>query len=162
MRVVPDWWIQTSWWISGIFGTGAVWYFLSEREYSLAVAAGVAAAILAIIAIVLHRKKDTLQSTAASVHQAPVEKDKLVNAEWWDASNLRMEYASRGFTRVRWSNPESVARCEQQGYEIIYSDDVAANVRYRIVNKSGQVLIGKRDAYPSFQGMPREKAASRP
>jgi len=35
MRTVPDWWIQTSWWVSGIFATGAVWYFLSTREYGI-------------------------------------------------------------------------------------------------------------------------------
>lgn len=146
MRIVPDWLIQISWWASGIFSTGAVWYFLSTREYSLSVAAGVIAVILAIIAIVLHRKKDALQVNAATASQAPVEKDKLVNSEWWDASDIRMEYASRGLKNVRWSDPESIARREQQGYEIIYLDDLAANVRYRIVNRNGQVLIGNHDA----------------
>ena len=146
MRNVPDWLIQTSWWASGIFSTGAVWYFLSMREYFHLFAAAIAALMLAIIAIVLHRKKDALQANAVTIPQESVEKDKLVNSEWWEASDLRMEYASRGLKNVRWSNPEIIARREQQGYEVIYLDDHAAKVRYRIVNKSGQVLIGNRDA----------------
>jgi hypothetical protein len=63
MRTVPDWSIQAAWWASGIFATGAVWYFLSTREYPLAVAATIAAAALAGVAIILHRKKDAVQAS---------------------------------------------------------------------------------------------------
>lgn len=58
MRVVPDWWIQTTWWASGIFATGAVWYFLSTRDYPLAGVAGALAVGLAVVAILLHKAKD--------------------------------------------------------------------------------------------------------
>jgi hypothetical protein len=58
MRSVPDWAIQTSWWISGIFATGAVWYFLSVNNNALAAAAGVGAIAFALLAVHLHRTKD--------------------------------------------------------------------------------------------------------
>lgn len=146
MRTVPDWWIQTAWWGSGIFATGAVWYFLSTREYGWSVAAGLAAIILAGVAIVLHRKKDALQANAAIVAEAPTEKDKVVTSAWWEASDLRMQYLARGLKTFRWSDSERVAEREQKGYEVVYLVDTAANVRFRIVNKSGQVLIAKSDA----------------
>lgn len=69
MRTVPDWSIHAAWWGSGIFATGAVWYFLSTREYPLAVAAAFAGVSLAGLAIILHRKKDAVQ---ASVHHSGI------------------------------------------------------------------------------------------
>ena len=146
MRTVPDWWIQTAWWGSGIFATGAVWYFLSTHEYGLSVAAGVVAIVLAGVAIALHRKKDTIQSDAANVTVAPTEKDKVVTSNWWEASDLRNQYLARGLNSFRWSESDRAAEREQRGYEVVYLVDAEANVRYRIINRSGQVLIAKSDA----------------
>jgi hypothetical protein len=58
MRHVPDWAIQVCWWISGIFATGAVWYFLSLKDVPWAIASAIAAAFFALVAIGLHRRKD--------------------------------------------------------------------------------------------------------
>lgn len=146
MRAEPDWWIQASWWGAGIFATGAVWYFLSTREYSFAIAAGVAALALAILAVVLHKMKDAFQVAATSVPQPPAQENKLVTAAWWEASDLRKEYVGRGLHHFHWSNAERVAEREQQGHEIVQFDSVGTNIRYRIVNKSGQILMAKRDA----------------
>ena len=60
MRVVPDWTIQLSWWISGIFATGAGWYFLSKQDFAFAAASGAFAILFASVAIGLHRKKDAI------------------------------------------------------------------------------------------------------
>jgi hypothetical protein len=59
-RTVPDWVIQICWWISGIFATGALWYFLSIKDYSFAVVSGALASIFAMAAIALHMYKDRL------------------------------------------------------------------------------------------------------
>jgi hypothetical protein len=148
MRPVPDWWIQSAWWASGIFATGALWYFLSTREYGFAAAAAIAALALAGVAIGLHRKKDALspRPTQTPEQHVPTEKDKLVTSAWWEASDLRKEYEHRGFKHFYWSKPELIPEREGKGYEVVYLDDSAANARYRIVNKSGQVLLAKRDA----------------
>jgi len=42
-RTVPDWLIQLVWWFSGIFATGALWYFLSIKDYFYAAGSVVAA-----------------------------------------------------------------------------------------------------------------------
>src|SRR5574340_985818 len=60
MRSVPDWSIQVAWWVSGIFATGAVWYFLSTKDIALAVSSALIAVLFAGVAILLHRKKDAL------------------------------------------------------------------------------------------------------
>lgn len=145
MGGVRDWWIQTAWWASGIFATGAVWYFLSTREYVLAVAAGVAAVVLAAVAIILHRRKDAVHSLEESRPRPLSQQDKLVKSTWWEASDLRKDYEGRGLSHFHWSNADRVPEREQQGHEIVYLDDANAGIRCRIVNKSGQVLMAKRD-----------------
>lgn len=62
MRSVPEWAIQLAWAISGIFATGAVWYFLSLKEYANAAWAGGGALVFVAIAIALHRAKDRANS----------------------------------------------------------------------------------------------------
>lgn len=57
-RPVPDWLIQVAWYGSGVFGTGAVWYFLSIKKYGCAGLSLLAAICIVVIAIALHRKKD--------------------------------------------------------------------------------------------------------
>jgi len=57
---VPDWVIQTCWWISGIFATGSLWYFMSTKDYSYATGSGILALVFAFAAIVFHRRKDRL------------------------------------------------------------------------------------------------------
>lgn len=64
MRNVPDWAIQTCWWISGIFATGAVWYFLSIQNYAYSGIAAICALSLAGLAIWLHRIKDAADAKA--------------------------------------------------------------------------------------------------
>lgn len=60
IRNVPDWVIQTCWWISGIFATGALWYFLSIKDYSYATGSGAFALAFAGAAISLHRRQDQI------------------------------------------------------------------------------------------------------
>jgi hypothetical protein len=62
MKTIPDWTIQTCWWVSGIFATGAVWYFLSIKNYQGVVVAGIGAVAFAMFAIALHRQKDKYAS----------------------------------------------------------------------------------------------------
>ena len=101
------------------------------------------AVVLAVVAITLHRKKDALHTLAASNLQPPTQQNKLVTSAWWEASDLRKDYEGRGLSHFHWSNADRVAEREQQGHEIVYLDDTHANVRFRIVNKSGQVLYGE-------------------
>ena len=64
MRTVPDWSIQTAWWLSGIFATGAVWYFLGANSFVFAGVSAAVAVALAGLAITLHRKKDAAERIA--------------------------------------------------------------------------------------------------
>lgn len=70
-RMIPDWLIQTAWFVSSVFATGAVWYYLSQND-SLGIGIAIAGALLfAVIAIALHRSRDTL-AHAATAASAPV------------------------------------------------------------------------------------------
>ncbi|MDD3938046.1 hypothetical protein [Rhodoferax sp.] len=60
MRSAPDWSIQVAWWLSGIFATGAAWYFLSIKDFAFAADSVVLAILFAGVAVYLHRKKDAL------------------------------------------------------------------------------------------------------
>jgi hypothetical protein len=102
------------------------------------------AALLALrlrLAIQLHRTKDAL--AAPPEPQAPGEGDKLVTLRWWASSGLRTAYEQRGFTQFYWSNRDAIPERQQQGYEVVVENDAAANMKYRIVNKSDQVLLAK-------------------
>lgn len=81
----------------------------------------------------------------ASQATAPSERDKLVNSAWWEASDLRKEYQNRGFSRFHWSNAQSVAEREQQEHEVVYLNDASTNTRFRLVNRSGQILMARRN-----------------
>lgn len=59
MRKIREWHTQLSWWFSAIFATGAVWYFLSVKNYFIAAASAVVAVALAFFAVILHRIRDS-------------------------------------------------------------------------------------------------------
>lgn len=81
MRTVPDWWIQGSWWISGVFATGAIWYFLSLNKYSYACLATIGAIAFAILAVSLHRKKDALNTESDDASSKAAQAFRSVFAE---------------------------------------------------------------------------------
>ncbi|MDQ7815874.1 MAG: hypothetical protein RDU14_02530 [Melioribacteraceae bacterium] len=58
MRKVPEWLIQSSWFLAGVCATGAVWYLLSIKEYFGATIAGIGAVIFYLLAVFLHRSND--------------------------------------------------------------------------------------------------------
>ncbi|AVG16858.1 hypothetical protein CFN79_13915 [Chromobacterium vaccinii] len=90
MRIVPDWLIQTIWWISGIFATGALWYFISIKDYSSATGSGAAAVIFAMIAIALHRRKDQLAEQAIPAEFKESLPDDYVRRLFDDPSDVRL------------------------------------------------------------------------
>lgn len=55
---IPDWPIQASWWASGIFATGAAWYFLSQGNYVYTGFSAGGAIAFAALAVFLHHRKD--------------------------------------------------------------------------------------------------------
>jgi len=71
------------------------------------------------------------------------EKDKIVDSTWWESSELKKDYDAQRYT-YRWSNSDKVEARKGSGYSIIYEEDKKDKIRYRLVNKSHQVLIGKK------------------
>src|SRR3990172_5962950 len=74
------------------------------------------------------------------------EQDKEVTSTWWEASDVKKDYEARGFRSFRWSNSDRVAERRDEGAEIIYLIDDATKVKFRLVNRNGQVLIGRKGA----------------
>jgi len=77
------------------------------------------------------------------------DEDKEVNSAWWEASALRKDYEARGFTAFRWSNSDKVTQRIAEGTEVIYEIDRKRKVRYRLVNNSKQVLLGRKGTKPA-------------
>lgn len=69
------------------------------------------------------------------------EKEKEVNSEWWESSELKKRYEEIGYKDFRWSNSDRVAKQITEGKEIVYEIDEENRVKYKLVNKSGQVLV---------------------
>ena len=57
-RIVPAWLLQLVWFLASIFATGALWYFLSRDDVFTAALSFVAAVVLTIVAVQLHRLND--------------------------------------------------------------------------------------------------------
>ncbi len=68
--------------------------------------------------------------------------EKDVNDSWWESSTLKKSLEKKGYV-FRWSNPNKVEERLNNGYEIILQR--CAFKKYKLLNKSGQVLLGKKN-----------------
>ncbi|WP_032904880.1 hypothetical protein M1D68_25430 [Pseudomonas sp. R4-84] len=89
-RTVPDWLIQITWWVSGIFATGALWYFISVKDYSFATGSAALAAFFALVAVLLHRRKDQLAESQIPAEIKDSPPDDYIRRTFDDPSDLRL------------------------------------------------------------------------
>jgi hypothetical protein len=59
--MTPSWLSQVLWWGAGVGGGGALWYFLSERNYHAAVWTGFGTGVVVLLAIALTFRDDLLR-----------------------------------------------------------------------------------------------------
>lgn len=57
-KPVPDWLPNATWFVAGIFATGAFWYFLSKDDYVATALSALGAVLFAIVSVVLHKAND--------------------------------------------------------------------------------------------------------
>lgn len=107
MRTVPDWSIQASWWASGIFATGAVWYFLSVQRYPYASLSAGCAIAFAILAIVLHRKKDAANQRSDGPRTEPTPAEDFVRRYTDQPSHVRFIRALPKFKAVVYESAQA-------------------------------------------------------
>lgn len=69
------------------------------------------------------------------------EKDKEVNNAWWESSELKKQYEAGGCKDFAWSNSDRVGALVRDGMMIVYEIDARNKMKYRLVNRSGQVLL---------------------
>jgi hypothetical protein len=62
--MTPEWFFQFLWYGAGIGGTGAVWYFLSQRQFHVALWVGFGTSVVVCLAITLHIRNDILKREA--------------------------------------------------------------------------------------------------
>lgn len=74
------------------------------------------------------------------------EKEKAVNSNWWESSELKKQYIAKGYTEFGWSNFDRLAERIAEGKEVVFEVDEENRIKYRLVNKSGQVLVGRKGA----------------
>ena len=89
MRTVPDWAIQGSWWASGIFATGAAWYFLALKSYADLALSAAAAIAFATLAVFLHRKKDQQDQQRVNASSEPTPAEDFVRRYADQPSHIR-------------------------------------------------------------------------
>lgn len=59
--MTPDWLHQLLWFLAGIFATGAVWYFLSVKDFLNALWAGFIAVVVCLLCVVLLVRNDIIR-----------------------------------------------------------------------------------------------------
>ena len=75
-----------------------------------------------------------------------MESEKEVDSNWWESSSLKRQYENNGFVQFGWSNSDRVPERLTQGREIVYEMDQKNRIKYKLINKSKQVLLAKKDA----------------
>jgi len=73
--------------------------------------------------------------------------NKTVNNTWWESSDLKKSLEADGYNKFAWSNSDRVEERIDEGYEVIFDEDKDKDnkIRYKLVNKSAQVLIGRKN-----------------
>jgi hypothetical protein len=69
------------------------------------------------------------------------EREKIVSTAWWESSDLKTQYEAKGCTDFGWSNPDRLAERMAEGKQVVFEIDHQNQIKYHIVNKSGQVLV---------------------
>lgn len=72
------------------------------------------------------------------------EKERVVNTNWWESSELKAQYEAKGCSEFGWTNPDRLAERVAEGKEVVFETDEENRTKYRLVNKSGQVLICRK------------------
>ncbi|KVP22421.1 hypothetical protein [Burkholderia ubonensis] len=118
MRNIPEWTIQLAWAICGVFATGAVWYFLSLKQYSEAAYAAIGALIFGGVAIYLHRRKDEADAAVSPA-------DEFARRYTGQASAIRFIKALPKLRRVMYDNAREgwdtgvTVEMRQSSYDLI-------------------------------------------
>lgn len=71
--------------------------------------------------------------------------NKTVNNNWWESSELKKCLEAEGYNTFAWSNSDRVEERIDEGYEVIFDEDKDNKIKYKLVNKSAQVLIGRKN-----------------
>ena len=71
------------------------------------------------------------------------DKEKVIDNSWWESSELRNDLLKNDY-EFRWSNQDKIENRLSQGYEVIFQTDHSVKTKYKLINESRQVLIGKQ------------------
>jgi len=73
--MTPDWLLQLTWFVAGVFATGAFWYFLAQHSYKGTLWTGLAAAALALLAVAGHIRNDIIRRRQPGKDEITIEAD---------------------------------------------------------------------------------------
>jgi len=71
--------------------------------------------------------------------------NKTVNSAWWESSELKSNLEAQGYNKFYWSDDDRVEERIDNGYDLIFDENNDKRIKYKLVNSSDQVLIGKKD-----------------
>jgi hypothetical protein len=69
--MTPSWVFQAMWFGAGVGGSGAIWYFLSQRNHHAALWTGFATAVVVLLTITLHLRNNLLRSERLTSTASP-------------------------------------------------------------------------------------------
>ena len=82
---VPNWLLQITWFIAGVFGTGAFWYYLSQKDILLTSVSAAAAVLFAALAIGLHIWSDGKRQAGGPEAEDVRQSRRAQISKWRDA-----------------------------------------------------------------------------
>lgn len=69
--------------------------------------------------------------------------DRTITNKWLIDSGFKTKLDSDGYD-LRWTNPSKIPERQLLGYETMYQIDESNKKIYRLKNKSGDILLGKK------------------
>lgn len=82
IRTTPNWLYDSMLFIGSIFGTGAVWYFLSQHERHAAFWCGLGTAVFLLLAVALSIRNKSLERGPVPTAVLHVKRDKRFDSGW--------------------------------------------------------------------------------
>lgn len=151
------------WFVAGIGGTGAFWYFLSQRNYLAAVLTFFASLVVVLIAVALHIRNDRLRRVLQTSANLTAEATPSVTRRP-DEPKIYLQEKSPDeiVARIKSLNPlerDLVARQTYVGRWVRWSGTILSVEPFRLLETGGFIVTveGGSPAFARLRFLPTEK-----
>jgi hypothetical protein len=159
--MTPNWLFQVMWFGAGVGGSGAVWYFLSQKNYHATFWTAFATVVVVLLAVVLYIRNDRLRSQqqTATANRSP-EPERSASEE--PKVYLQEKSPKEVVARINSLNPlerDLVAKQTYIGRWVRWSDTLLSIEPFRFLERGGYTVTvgGVSFVFARLEFLPTER-----